>query len=268
MCVIVHQPAGKRLVKRDAKALWLENPDGGGIAYPHGKRVVVVKAMTFEEWWREYRLIIHRHPKVDVLLHLRIATHGGVDLDNVHPFYVGDNEQTVVAHNGVIYDCVPAHWESRSDTRVFVEDALPRLPAAWIDDEYLSAMVAGWVSPSRLMFLTVDPAHSGTVYRFGRWESYRGLWLSNTYGLPITPLPTTGGKWKSPTTGDLAGIGNEYKWGSKRSKSFTPTTAPRTLADIEADLDTPGLSDEDEDALYAEWLALESGGFYGGDDWK
>jgi Glutamine amidotransferases class-II len=261
MCVIIHQPAGKRLTKHDAKALWAQNPDGAGIAYPHGKRVIVTKAMTFPQFWQSYRSVTQKHPAVDVLIHMRIATHGAVSLDNTHPFTVGDSGQTVMAHNGVIWDCLPHTWETRSDTRVFVEDALPRLPDGWLDDYYLVGMVTAYVESSRLMFLTVDPALEQNVYRLGRWETHKGLWLSNTFGLPTkTKTKTTGKTGKghvlvSTGKGWETQYGNGYKWGNKWSPSATAESSPF------ADIDEDDLDDDEYDA----WLNAVTGGQYAWD---
>jgi hypothetical protein len=162
--------------------LWKQNPDGGGIAYPDGERIVVEKAMHFAEFWKQYRRALKATGgRTPILIHMRIATHGEIDLANTHPFRVDDF--TVMAHNGVLHDCAPNKWEQRSDTRVFVEDFLPKLPSNWLDDEHLSLMVDAFVSGNRLMFLSVDPNLKAEVYRFGRWENYKGLHLSNTYGL-------------------------------------------------------------------------------------
>lgn len=182
MCVIIHIPANEKLTHRDAIALWKTNPDGGGIAYPYKGRIVTRKTMKFAEWWNWYKEIRAKHPNVSILGHFRIATHGTVDITNVHPFQVDEN--TVMAHNGIIHDCAPERFDTRSDTRVFVEDVLPRLPKQWLDDDYLPMMVDSFIGYSKLMFLTVDPDLRHTVYRFGKWIHHEGLWLSNDYGLP------------------------------------------------------------------------------------
>lgn len=232
MCVIIHQPAGKHLTKHDAKALWRQNPDGGGIAYLHGKRVIVVKSLDFGQWWHAYRGVIRKHPNVDVMLHMRIATHGPVSLDNCHPFAIDD--MTVMAHNGIIWDCLPLRHDARSDTRVFVEDALPNLPPGWLDNYYLTGMVEAYVEGSKLMFMTADPGLERSVYRLGTWEPYKGLWLTNLYGLvPATPTSTPGPK--ASVIGSSGSGGNTYKWGSK----WDPAT-------VRAD---------DLDRLYDDWQA-------------
>ena len=185
MCVIIHQPVGAHLKKEDARILWDTNPDGGGFAYiDNSGQIVGFKSMDFEPFWRKFETTRSQNPQRDYLLHFRIATHGEVCLDNVHPFWVGEDKDTVMAHNGIIHG-VPDYKDDRSDTRVFIDEVLPELPPDWLDKPYLVDMVEDWIGWSKLMFLTTSEALSENVYILNkdRGVEYHGLWLSNDYGL-------------------------------------------------------------------------------------
>jgi hypothetical protein len=185
MCVIVHQPKGEHLNKETATKLWNTNPDGGGFAFiDDDGDLQVEKYMDFQKWWSRFEIARSAFPKRDFLIHMRIATHGSVTPENVHPFVV--DEHTVMAHNGIIHGVtkfIDEKTDDRSDTRYFIDEVLPRLDPLWLDDPFLSGMVNEWVGWSRLMFLTVNPDLDYSVYRFGDWSEHEGLYLSNKNGL-------------------------------------------------------------------------------------
>lgn len=191
MCVIVHQPIGQSLDKKTADKLWKRNSDGGGFAYVDDKNVInLQKYMNFNAFWKDFETARSQYPGRDFLLHMRIATHGSVSLDNVHPFIVDD--YTVMAHNGIIRGVIDdiSKEDDRSDTRFFIEEVLPSLPETWLDNPYLRDMVDEWIGWSKLMFLTTNPALSQRVYKLGTWDSWHGLPMSNTSGLFETKTTT------------------------------------------------------------------------------
>ena len=180
MCVIAHVPAGKALLKEQVEKMWKQNPDGGGFAYLNNQdEWIIRKFMKFDEWWRAYSGTQPNFKHRDFMVHFRIATHGYVDLDNTHPFVVDDH--TIMAHNGVI-GCVQDYKDGRSDTRVFVEETLPKLPKGWLDIPELRWLVEDG-SNSKLLFYTKDPDLSSKVYildeKGGTWEEE--IWYSNLY---------------------------------------------------------------------------------------
>ncbi len=187
MCVIIIQPAGEYLDKEEAKRAWTRNPDGGGFAYiNHDEEIVVKKSMEFNEFWQQFERARSDHRDKDFLVHMRIATHGSVCLDNVHPFQV--DKYTVMAHNGIIHGVPSTDPEGldRSDSRMFIDYVLPDLPEDWLDKEYLVDMVQDWIGWSRLVFLTTNPKLQYNIYvlnqKKGEWKNK--LWYSNTNHFP------------------------------------------------------------------------------------
>lgn len=201
MCVIVHQPKGTHIDKDLAHRLWTRNSDGGGYAFIDPDGVLVTrKTLEWDEWWKSFETDRSRFPGRDFLLHLRIKTHGDVNLDNVHPFQV--DEHTVMAHNGIISG-VPDYGDGRSDTRVFIDEVLPELPPDWLDNHYLRSMVEEWIGWSKLMFLTNNPNLKKTVYILNQNRgTYKdGMWFSNSNGLTVVKYTT----WTSPTESNNEG---------------------------------------------------------------
>jgi glutamine amidotransferase len=115
--------------------------------------------------------------------HARYATHGVKNEYNCHPFQVGDDTQTYLAHNGVL-DTFIEKGDKRSDTRVFAEDTLPKLGGvSALNDENIYRMVTSWASGSKIAILSVNPDAEYQLYlineKSGTWDD-NGVWWSNS----------------------------------------------------------------------------------------
>ncbi|WP_245660937.1 class II glutamine amidotransferase [Nocardia kruczakiae] len=141
------------------------------------------------------------HPHGPALFHSRYATRGAIDLSNCHPFHLGGDARTVLAHNGTLPKRVhPRAYDRRSDTRIAAEDYLPTQPFGPIDTVAGARGLLGWLGTSKLVILTVDPAYAHTAYVFGeragQWVG--GIWYSNRSYC----RPSSGGR---PGAGRCAG---------------------------------------------------------------
>lgn len=220
MCVIIVQKTGTHLDKETAKRAWLKNPDGGGFAYiTDAGTLHMEKFMEWKSFWPAFENARSLNPGRDFLVHMRIATHGEINLDNVHPYKV--NEFTVMAHNGIIHG-VPDYKDGRSDTKVFVDEVLPSLPSNWLDRPYLVAMVEKWVGWSKLAFLSTDVRLENSLYILNEDEGHEvdGMWMSNTSPLPVvTRVPTystapslyRGSEWELPNRAQLSLVPNRQQ---------------------------------------------------------
>ena len=113
------------------------------------------------------------------LVHFRIATHGSVDIHNCHPFRVTENK--VMIHNGMIPVVLDKN-DKRSDTRVFAENYLSKLPANWPDDPYMVDMVEDYITNgSKIALLSTDTQYVGYILnqKLGHWTDENGIWWSN-----------------------------------------------------------------------------------------
>jgi glutamine amidotransferase len=134
-----------------------------------------------------------QYPEGYAMWHARYATHGAKNEQNCHPFMVGGDERTYLAHNGVL-DISIGKSDKRSDTRVFAEDTLPRIGGvSALDDDNVWIMAETWAKGSKIAILTVDPAAKHPMYLLnessGSWDN-EGIWWSNqshkrsTYAIP------------------------------------------------------------------------------------
>lgn len=213
MCVIVHQPQGTHLEKDRAERLWNKNPDGGGFAFIDDEgEISGFKSMEFKPFWTAFESSRSQFPNRDFLVHMRIATSGAVDLTNVHPFRVTDD--TVMAHNGIIHGVGADPKIGESDTKIFVQEVLPRLHDQWLDDPYLVDMVEEWIGWSKLMFLSNDPGLEKNVYILNEKSGTKvdGMWFSNTSGVYKSYSTTT--RYRTLTTPSEDHKREAYWWES------------------------------------------------------
>ncbi|WP_280423711.1 class II glutamine amidotransferase [Nocardia carnea] len=161
------------------------NPHGHGfavIAAPE-HRIIVGRGMRADKVIDRFLAVRHRYPAGAALFHSRYATQGVRGIDNCHPFRLGGDPRTVLAHNGTLPKRVrPRAYDRRSDTRIAAEDYLPTMPFGSIDTHRGARGLETWLGSNKLVLLTVDPSYRQSAYIFGEragvWDD--GIWYSNT----------------------------------------------------------------------------------------
>lgn len=181
MCLLTFAPAGVQL---DAERLYqasLNNPHGFGFAVRTPQGIVRSRGMNFERVYDNYVATLSKYHG-DSMFHHRYATHGSTNKQNCHPFYVGDDKDTLLGHNGVIPIEIPK-GDLRSDTRYFSEVLMPRDGGvAMLDDpEYITYLEKA-IGYSKLVIMTNNPVAKKDFYivneDLGDWDS--DAWWSNT----------------------------------------------------------------------------------------
>ena len=189
MCLLTFLPPG---VLPDITALWHGtqiNTDGHGFALVDGDHLMVRRGMHAEQMLEDFAVARHRHPDGPALFHSRLGTHGGCGVDNCHPFPVGGDPRTVLAHNGILPATVrPGKGDRRSDTRIAAEDFLPAFGPLRLRRTRLR--LERWMTPhNKMVILTVDRRFKQRSYilneRCGSWDD--GIWYSNDGYLPLPP---------------------------------------------------------------------------------
>jgi hypothetical protein len=228
MCLIIHQPAGKEVGFDILDDAWKANSDGVGYTFinPERKSIKARRYMEYDKFLTTYKKDLERFgDDTDFLIHFRLATHGKKTKENVHPFEV--DRTTMMVHNGIIHD-MPKH-DSWSDTKLFNEYVLKKLPENWLDNPYMCKMVEEYIGWSKVVFLTNNPNLEQNVYFLNKDSGYeyKDLWLSNKTGLTCT--------WGTTKVHQPSGIGynNEY------------AAYPYTRDDYIWDLSKYGRSDQD-----------------------
>lgn len=199
MCLLTYLPAG---VLPDTAALLNgtdTNRDGHGFAIVAGDRLLIERGMDGEQVIAAFERTRRSHPDGPALFHSRYATHGVTDLDNCHPFHVGRDMRTVIAHNGILPATVqPRRGDPRSDTRYAAEVHLPRVGGLHLRRTRLR--LERWMTPfNKMVLLTVDRRFKQQGFILnessGIWDG--GIWYSND---DYQPPPTSA--WWTARYGD------------------------------------------------------------------
>lgn len=208
MCLLAYFAPGAEIDERDLFTACANNPDGFGWATLLGGDISVRKSMDAYEAVDSFLSARDLHPESHALFHARYATDGEVSTYNVHPFYVGQGQTSVLAHNGVL-PWRPKKGARESDTRMFAE----RLSAKSIrklDRPSVRAALGHSILGSKLVILTAKPAAGSSVYIIneddGHWEG--GTWWSNHSYLSYSTRAPLGG-WSAWADAGTALTGTE-----------------------------------------------------------
>jgi glutamine amidotransferase len=205
MCLLTFLPPG---VMPDCAALLngaLTNNDGHGFAIVANVNLIVRRGMDAAELVDAFDQLRHQYPAGPALFHSRFTTHGNTSLDNCHPFPVGGDPRTVLAHNGILPSVVqPAKGDVRSDTRIAAEEFLTTFGSLRVRRTRLR--LERWMAAhNKMVILTVDRRFRERAYILnetsGIWHD--GIWYSNHGYLPWDDEPmrrqtTTRCDWPPP----------------------------------------------------------------------
>jgi predicted glutamine amidotransferase len=152
MCIIAVTEHPNLLSREIFENCWDNNNQGAGFAYVANKQIKVIKELTsFKRFWRLFQK--HREIAIEeespMLIHFRIASHGSVSINNIHPFFV--NKNLVMAHNGIL----PIKEDGKkSDTRTFCDQVLKQLPSGFEKVNAYTFLIEGWMGKgSKIAFL-------------------------------------------------------------------------------------------------------------------
>ena len=184
MCMLCVVPPHVLPERDKLEASALNNPHGFGFAIviPKERRILVEHTMNADKAINDFLARRAQYPEGYALWHARFATHGVKDLSNCHPFRVGNDKRTVLAHNGIL-PVLEDKSNHRSDTRIFAEDILPKMGGvAALDDPQLYNVIEDFTSGSKLCILTVDPVAEFQCYIVHEnkgWFDANKVWWSN-----------------------------------------------------------------------------------------
>lgn len=194
MCIIVEKREQDTLSRKQIENFYRRNTDGWGIMYQPGKGLapVTLRGYGNDHLWKTIREMQDR----ELYLHCRMATHGTVSDDNIHPFHVlGD---LYLMHNG-IFDVTPDDVKA-SDTAFFVRRMLAPMLAQikhreeYIRGESFGLLIEAFCGHSNRLVL-MDSAGPIT-FTSANWHTLAsGMRVSNTYAWDAPSTKTTN-YWK------------------------------------------------------------------------
>ncbi len=176
MCVVIAKPKGVQIRKKYLKNCYLSNPDGAGFMFVRDKKIVIKKGyFSFELFWFDYQIAEQENTKSPFVIHFRIATSGGVNMLNCHPFEI--DEHNAFAHNGIFYNL--PYTDELSDTQIFNNKILKTLPVDWMRFRGIKLLIQGFIKEtcSKVVFL----GDNKDVWICGEDEGdwFKGAWYSN-----------------------------------------------------------------------------------------
>ena len=184
MCMLCVVPPNVIPSREKLENSALNNPHGFGfaIAIPSEKRIHVERTMNADTSINRFIEMRGKYPEGYATWHARFATHGTTTVDNCHPFKVGNDSLTYLAHNGIL-PIVEPQGDTRSDTRIFAEDLLPAIGGvASLDNPQVVNLIEDFTTGSKVCVLTVHPDAKYQCYLFHKekgWEDDSGVWWSN-----------------------------------------------------------------------------------------
>lgn len=217
MCLLTFISENTDMDYTCAKTASKANPDGFGFAIHAGVAIIKDHDMNFDKLWLRW-VDLRKTYRGPALFHFRITTHGDTNLNNCHPFNVGDTNKSVLAHNGMLPLTIPVK-ESRSDTKLFAEIVLPHIGGVKaLDDKVFFQDVCKWAGSNKIVVLSVEENVDRDWYiineDLGHWND--GVWWSNSSYKPMVYATSYSGY--SPYTSNSYGYkpkpySNPYKSG-------------------------------------------------------
>ena len=190
MCVVIAKPKGVQIRKKYLRSCYVSNPDGAGFMYVKDRTIVICKGyFSFETFWEDYSEAEIRNTKSPFVIHFRIATSGGVNHLNCHPFRI--DEQNAFAHNGIFYNL--PYTDKLSDTQVFNNQILKNLPSDWTKWPGIKELVKVFVEDTGSKVVFLDSNKEVWICGEDKGDWFKGAWYSNN---SHTPVRSYGYNWK------------------------------------------------------------------------
>lgn len=186
MCLLVTQNSTAPVLSND----WLEdfyatNSDGAGVMYAKNGSIVVEKILP--KTAQDFIAFYHSNIKgKNCAFHLRMKTHGHIDLENCHPYEVLNSKEHGIdlwlMHNGILSTGNKADI-TKSDTWHYIRDYLrPMLieHPAFAFHPAFTDLIGKHIGSSN-KFVLMDNLGRMNVINSDAGVYWAGLWLSNTY---------------------------------------------------------------------------------------
>lgn len=187
MCIAILNTKGT-IDRQTFQTCWNNNPDGGGIAWADNGKVNIIKEMKSSDiLFERYVELRDKFPNNNFLIHFRIATHGKVNETNCHPFKV--NKQLAFIHNGMIDGAGLKVSTEFSDTYLFNQLILQKLPKNFTENEAILNLLSEYIGYSKLVFLDSRDNWAIVNENLGTWDGDN--WFSNNSYLDCAVVKTS-----------------------------------------------------------------------------
>lgn len=175
MCIIAIQPNGTNIPKNILRNCWDSNNDGAGIMYCDNGKIIVHRELTSFNKFFELKRNADKL-NTNIVMHFRIATSGGINNNNIHPFKVNDN--LYFCHNGILDIDVP-NGSPINDTQIYSNAFLKGMP----NDFHLNHSIMNLIEYSignRNKFVFLDSNGEFHILNESAGIWHNGAWYSNS----------------------------------------------------------------------------------------
>jgi len=174
MCIIAIQPKGTKIKESTLLNCWNSNGHGAGIMYANKGEVIVKKELTDFAKFMELKREADKF-NTNIVIHFRIATSGGVNYENCHPFKV--NEDIFFCHNGILDIEVPI-YSKINDTQIYNNTFLKGLPSNFVRNESLMQLIEFSIGANN-KFVFLDSYGDFYIINENAGNWHKGAWYSN-----------------------------------------------------------------------------------------
>jgi hypothetical protein len=249
MCLLFHKPADVTFNDSQLADMWASNRDGFGVMYAKDNTLFIDKAVGGVKDWIEF---FRKYESEEACFHLRMRTHGDIDLENTHPYIVwgftkeesGKKTPVAMMHNGVLSTGNKADT-TKSDTWHFIRNYIKPLSEndqAVIFKPQFRLLVEDFIGSSN-KFAIMDCYGNLQIMNKDAGIEWNGVWFSNTYA------------WSARSESLYPGINKCHKY-SYGGYSGNNTWYSGSSASNYAKSSTASTAYErDDDAAYEEYWA-------------
>lgn len=186
MCLLITQTKTSPILSDEwLKDFFSYNSDGVGVMRSADNELIVEKILPKNA--DEFISFYHDHiAGTDCAFHLRMKTHGHIDLSNCHPYMVLNQSEhgrdLWLMHNGILHTGNSADT-AMSDTFHYINDYLKPMLAGNPDFAFttqFAELVGDHIGVSN-KFVLMDNLGNQQVVNQSEGYYWAGLWLSNTY---------------------------------------------------------------------------------------
>ena len=188
MCLLITAPANGNIISDEwLRDFYTKNSDGFGVMYADDGHLHIRKQLgtpeDFIAMWRETE-------HVERAIHLRMRTHGDIDLVNCHPYEIFGEESgnpMWLMHNGILSTGNKADT-TKSDTWHYIRDFLVPMLKDNQDFAFHPAFaeIVGDHISSGNKFVIMDSKGRVAHINKSQGVEWEGMWLSNTYAWNAT----------------------------------------------------------------------------------
>jgi predicted glutamine amidotransferase len=174
MCIIAYKPAGINLPDVDKLTqMFNNNPDGAGIAYTWEGQIKVIKGLMTLDSFLDIIQNIPDAQARDIVIHCRIATHGGVSAGLTHPFPVSNNKKNMhvleythdvaMFHNGMLNIM---ERNGLSDSAIFAMRVLYPVKHQIFEDKKLQKKASKEIGYNKILIMRAEK-----IIMLGNWPN-------------------------------------------------------------------------------------------------